>query len=316
MKKYLSIICALAMIASLSGCGSSGSGSSSSSSSSSDSSSESSSAEATEEEEKSSEAEEETEKESEEPETEAKKSDDSPVKILSHSLSKDYNGKDVLVVEYSWTNTDDEETSFTFAVADKAFQNGVECDSTVIGCDEIDSQKQLADITPGTTLTLKVGYHISDNTNVTIKCTDLFGSKTLLEETIDLGGGAGSEAANNNAENNVGDTTVKMTGHRLGKDYKGKDVLIVDYEFYNGEDEAESFMWLFSDQAFQNGVECSDLTLGVDGYDSQLVMNEITPGTTYTVSEAYILTDMSDVTVKVADLFGGKTYIEETISLQ
>ena len=67
------------------------------------------------------------------------------------------------------------------------FQDGIECDSTVIGCDDIDSQEQLNDIQPGKTYTVTVGYHISDMSKpVDVVVTDLFGKETLLEESIDL----------------------------------------------------------------------------------------------------------------------------------
>ena len=100
MKKYLSIICAITMLACLGGCGSSDSDSKSSSETSS-----SSEKEETTEEKTDKETEKPTEKETEpettkatEPATEPEKTDDSPVKILSHSLSKDYEGKDILDV--------------------------------------------------------------------------------------------------------------------------------------------------------------------------------------------------------------------------
>ena len=316
MRKYLSIICAITMLACLGGCGSSDSDSDSKSSSETSSSSEK---KETTEEKTDKETEKPTEKETEpettkatEPATEPEKTDDSPVKILSHSLSKDYEGKDILVVEYSWTNTADKEKSFSFAVIDKAFQNGVQCDSMVIGCDEVDSEKQLADVMPGATITLKEGYHISDMTNVTIKVTDFLGDDTYINEVIDLGGGAG---VSNDNSSSIGDTTLKITGHHLSTDYQGEQVLVIDYEFYNGEDDAESFIWFFSDKVFQNGVECDDLVIGCDDVDSQASMNEVMPGTTYQVSEAYHLTDTSDVTVKVTDLWGDTTYIDETFSI-
>lgn len=107
--------------------------------------------------------------------------------IKSTSLSKDYEDKDVLIVEYDFTNNSSEATSFTFACQDTVFQDGVECDSTVIGCDEVDTQDQLNDIQPGKTYSLKVGYHITDKSMpADIIVTDLFGKETFLEESIDL----------------------------------------------------------------------------------------------------------------------------------
>lgn len=107
--------------------------------------------------------------------------------ITGTSLSKDYDDSDVLVVTYNFTNNSDSATSFSFACQDTAFQNGVECDSTIISCPEIDAQQQLNDIQPGTTYTLNVGYHLQDLTSpVTIQVTDLFGDETFLDQEITL----------------------------------------------------------------------------------------------------------------------------------
>lgn len=108
-------------------------------------------------------------------------------KIKSTSLSKDFEEKDVLIIEYDYTNNSDKATSFSFACQDTVFQDGVECDSTVVGCDEVDTQEQLNDVQPGKTYTLKVGYHITDTSKpVDVVITDLLGMNNLLEESIDL----------------------------------------------------------------------------------------------------------------------------------
>lgn len=169
-KRILASICALTIIAALSACTTETTDSESSKV-------ESSAAESKEESAESSE-------ESSEEETEAA---EFVFAINSTSLGKDYEDKDVLIIKYDFTNNSDEATSFTFACQDTVFQDGIECDSTVIGCDDIDSQEQLNDIQPGKTYTVTVGYHISDMSKpVDVVVTDLFGKETLLEESIDL----------------------------------------------------------------------------------------------------------------------------------
>ena len=128
------------------------------------------------------EAQAETEAQTEKPASDAKFA----FEIVSTAMSTDYEGKSVLVVEYNFTNNSDETTSFTFACRDKVFQNGIECDSSVIGCDDVDSQMQLTDIQPGTTYTLKVGYHAESGAPVDIQITSLFGDETYLEQTVEV----------------------------------------------------------------------------------------------------------------------------------
>ena len=169
-KRILAGICALTIIAALSACTTETTDSESSKV-------ESSAAESKEESAESSE-------ESSEEETEAA---EFVFAINSTSLGKDYEDKDVLIIKYDFTNNSNEATSFTFACQDTVFQDGIECDSTVIGCDDIDSQEQLNDIQPGKTYTVTIGYHISDTSKpVDVVVTDLFGKETLLEESIDL----------------------------------------------------------------------------------------------------------------------------------
>lgn len=244
-----------------------------------------------------------TEKETE-PETESTK--ESNITVVSHSL-----GKDILITEYTYTNIEDKPTSFSFACQDSVFQNGIECSSTVI-CDEIDTQQQLNDVQSGITYNLKVGYSLQDMTNATVVIKDLFGSETLLEQTIDLGGGEGAVIDTENLQ----ETSVKVTGHHMSKDYEDKDVLIVDYEYYNGSEESESFIINFSAKAFQNGVECDDTIFGCDEIDSGKIMNEVQPGVTLNFSKGYHITDMSDVEIKVTGtLFDETEYVSEVISL-
>lgn len=119
--------------------------------------------------------------------TEEKETTDFEFEIKSTFLSKNYDDTDVIVIEYDFTNNSDKATSFTFACQDKVFQDGVECDSIKVICDDIDAQQQLNDIQPGKTYTLKVGYSVPDiNKPVDVVITDLFGSETFLEQTIEL----------------------------------------------------------------------------------------------------------------------------------
>ncbi|MCM1226033.1 MAG: DUF5067 domain-containing protein [Clostridium sp.] len=107
--------------------------------------------------------------------------------VKSTSLSTDYEGEDVLVIEYDFTNNSDKANSFTMSCQDTVFQDGIECDSTVVGCDDVDAQEQLNNVQPGNTYTLKVGYHVQDLSKpVDVIITDLLGTKTLFEETIEL----------------------------------------------------------------------------------------------------------------------------------
>lgn len=110
--------------------------------------------------------------------------------------------------------------------------------------------------------------------------------------------------------------TISIKNYRLSTDRKNNPVLIVDYEFRNNTDEVKTFSSLFYDKAFQNGVKCKSITLGNKSFDSNAADTEVLPGYTYTVNQAYYITDNSDVLIMVTDYFNKTTYLEQTISLE
>ena len=109
------------------------------------------------------------------------------IKINKAYISQDYEQKPVLVVEYEWTNNSDKAVSFTFAVQDYVYQNGIECSSTVFGCKEVDTEQQLTNIQPGTTYTLNVAYKLHEpNVDAEVVITDLLGTEELLKTIVKL----------------------------------------------------------------------------------------------------------------------------------
>lgn len=235
---------------------------------------------------------------------------ESNIKLSSWELSKDYSGTEVLVVEYEWTNTNDEEANFATTFTAKVYQNGIECESAIM-VDGVDTQKQLNDIQPGVTYNLKKAFVLQDKTTANVIVKMLFGSDNLVDEKIDLGGGSGISVPNGE----IGETSIKIVNYKLSKDYSGEDVLVINYEFYNGEDNEEAFNFMFNDKAFQNGIECNNIAIDCDDIDYGTHLNDVLPGYSYIVSVGYHISDMSDVEIKVTDLFGKKIYLAETIKL-
>ena len=255
----------------------------------------------------------ETKKVTEKP-TEATMSNEQSVSIVSHSVVKDKTGSEVLLIEYSWTNNSDKETSFMVACRDSVYQNGIECPSYSAMLDEVDSTQQMVDIKPGATLNLKIGYTLQDNTNALVEVMDILGKDYYLKETIELGGGEGKTS---NEPSVTAETTVKIAETFLSKDYKGKDVLVVKYEFTNGEDRARAFSTTFDDKVYQNGVECSSLAVFCDDVDSNTTLASVKRGVTLIVEEGYLLNDKkTDVEIEVKEIFGNKVYLSEKRSLK
>ena len=93
------------------------------------------------------------------------------IKIVSATTDKDYEGKDVLIVTYEWTNNGDEEQMFSTAFSAKAYQNGIECASAYF-VDSVDAQKSLTNIKPGASLEVQEAYALNDTSDVEIEVTE------------------------------------------------------------------------------------------------------------------------------------------------
>ncbi|MCH5205913.1 MAG: DUF5067 domain-containing protein [Oscillospiraceae bacterium] len=234
---------------------------------------------------------------------------DANIKIASWSLSKDYSGKEVIVIEYEWTNTKDDDASFMTSFVDKVYQNGIECENALL-VDGVDAQQQMNNIKPNITYKIKIAYVLQDKTTVNVVVDKFLGAE-VLNEKIDLGGGEGNSAPNEELQ----DTSVEVADFKISSDFKGDKVLVINYDFYNGENSAKAFIFLFNDKVFQNGIECDSAVIGCNDVDSQSQMNEIQPGVTYTVSIGYHISDMSDVEIQITDLFGKTEFLNEKLSI-
>lgn len=81
------------------------------------------------------------------------------VEIKSALLSKDYKGNPTIVITYSWTNNSEGTTSAMASLTGKAFQDGVQLESAVMGdTDVYDMNASMKDIQPGTTLDVQNAY--------------------------------------------------------------------------------------------------------------------------------------------------------------
>ena len=120
--------------------------------------------------------------------------------------------------------------------------------------------------------------------------------------------------------NELGDYTVEIKSCRLAKDYEGKDVVIVKYEFTNHSDTPAAFYTAFDDNVYQNGVGLNGSYVIDDSYnysaDNQT--KEIKKDATLEVEVAYELNDTTtDIEVEVGEFISfNDSKITKTFSLQ
>ncbi|MCI9649316.1 DUF5067 domain-containing protein [Oscillibacter sp.] len=88
------------------------------------------------------------------------------VEIKGAELTEDYEGKPVIVITYAWTNNGEDTTSAMVAVAEKAFQDGVQLERALVMNDEVyDSGAGMKEVRPGTTLDIQCAYELTSETS-------------------------------------------------------------------------------------------------------------------------------------------------------
>ena len=90
---------------------------------------------------------------------------DFSVEIKSCRLAKDYEGKDVVIVTYAFTNVNDNDpTSFDIAIEDNVYQEGVGLNRSYIIDDSYNynSDNSTKEIKKGASIDVEVAYELND----------------------------------------------------------------------------------------------------------------------------------------------------------
>lgn len=99
------------------------------------------------------------------------------VKIVSAVRSNnDYNNQPTVLVTFEWTNNTDKNNSFAVLASPQVFQNGQALDTAIYSENPAgyDSNSDFAEVQPGATGTVTIGYTLKDDSEVTVDVTDLF----------------------------------------------------------------------------------------------------------------------------------------------
>lgn len=116
---------------------------------------------------------------------------DYTVTIDSCRLAKDYEGKDVVIVKYTYTNVgNDTPTSFMIAFDDNVFQNGVGLNTSYFVADDANysSDNQSKEIKKGASLEVEVAYELNDTTtDIEVEVQELFSfSDKTIKKTFKI----------------------------------------------------------------------------------------------------------------------------------
>lgn len=104
----------------------------------------------------------------------------------------------------------------------------------------------------------------------------------------------------------LNDCHVTYTKHELSTDYNGDPCVIVNYNFTNKSDKAQSAMASGAYiKAYQNGIEC-DRAIVSSSVNNAAINNHyknVMPGITLNVAEAFSISDSSPITLTLEDLW-------------
>ncbi len=113
------------------------------------------------------------------------------ISIKDHILTTDESGKEIIIINYDFTNTGEEGTSFSSAISIKAFQDGIQLSNAYLYNNEYyNDENNFKEIKTGATITVQTAYKLDSLTSpVEIEVTDLLdfsGNSKILTKTFTL----------------------------------------------------------------------------------------------------------------------------------
>lgn len=105
------------------------------------------------------------------------------VKVTGSRTAKSYDGNDLIVLQYDFTNNGSDDTNAMWTLGFQAFQNGIQIDS---GFGETVSHNRDKSIKPGVTISCEEAFVLTDNSPVEIEISELISfSDEMVVTTID-----------------------------------------------------------------------------------------------------------------------------------
>ena len=112
------------------------------------------------------------------------------VDIKSCRLAKDYEGKNIAIVKYIFKNNSDDGASFTLAIDDKVYQNGVGLNKCYTAAEsaKYSADNQSKNIKKGASVEVEAAYYLNDSeTPIEVECGELISlSDDKITKTFDI----------------------------------------------------------------------------------------------------------------------------------
>ena len=108
--------------------------------------------------------------------------------VKGAKLTKDWEGKDAVLITYEFTNNSDSPISFDGALDDKLYQDGIELESAILSNDEEAKLIDAVDLKPGITKEVKKAYSLRNKkSEIEVEIQEVFSfSDDMIKTTINL----------------------------------------------------------------------------------------------------------------------------------
>ncbi len=115
-----------------------------------------------------------------------KKESEFSVTIDGCTVGTDYEGSPAVIVDFTFTNSSEEDQSFASACMVQAFQNGVQLETAIVMEDL--GNGYLAEVKPGGTVSARLAYKLADQTDVSVEVEEFmsFEDTVLAEATFSV----------------------------------------------------------------------------------------------------------------------------------
>ena len=113
------------------------------------------------------------------------------VELKDAQIVTNYEGKDILVVKYAFTNNSEDTVSATVALYIKAFQDGIQLENGFLFTDDLPEdlaplqENDWKDIRPGASIDCYAGFEFDNTSEVEVEATELISfDNTILASKI------------------------------------------------------------------------------------------------------------------------------------
>ena len=105
--------------------------------------------------------------------------------VKGAKVTKDWEGKDAVLITYEFTNNSDSPMSFDGALNDKLYQDGIELESAILSDDNESKLLDTVDLKPGITKEVKKAYLLRNkDSEIEVEIQEIFSFGDDMIKTV------------------------------------------------------------------------------------------------------------------------------------